>query len=76
MLIVRKGPTSHLPLHDNDDNRRRHQGSVLFRGVGLEHLGPVLYRLPTYLFQNKLDWFPSYLPLHWQELLKVAYLPT
>jgi hypothetical protein len=20
MLIVRKGPTSHLPLHDNDDD--------------------------------------------------------
>jgi len=25
MLIVRKGPTSHLPLHDNDDNDNRRQ---------------------------------------------------
>ena len=25
MLLVRKGPTSHLPLHDDDDDNRHHR---------------------------------------------------
>ena len=42
----------------------------------LEHLGQVLFRLPTYLFELKLSWFPTYLPLPRQELVEVIYLPT